>query len=88
MRETVKKQAPHGIRESLVGSNSEVEAGSRYADQRVTAAASRGKDKKHPRDLGWWGLLRYWFDEFIWRRRYWRSLSMRAREGEREGRQP
>jgi hypothetical protein len=88
VREIVKKQTPHGIRESLAASNSEVNADSRYTDSRVTAAASRGKDKKQPEDLGWWGLVRYWFEEFVWRRRYWHSLSMRAREGEREGRRP
>jgi len=26
-----------------------------------------------PENAGWWGLVKYWLRELIWRRRYWRS---------------
>jgi hypothetical protein len=83
----VEKQRPREIRESLAPSHADVQAGGQLADNPKAAAGIRNGENP-AKDLGWWALLRYWFDEFIWRRRYWRSLIVRAREGEQEGRQP
>jgi hypothetical protein len=62
-RVNVEKQRTPGVRGPLIGSQAEIQA--------VPA-------RKPPANSDWWGLVRYWWGELIWRRRYWRLQHKRT----------